>query len=78
MTIHYMDGSQMKLDFPQQAATGGAQMIKLKEALAARHVLIEADGALLIIPFENIKHIQVYPAPQGLPENTIKAASFTA
>ena len=33
MTIHYMDGSKMKLDFPQQAASEGAQVIKLKEAL---------------------------------------------
>jgi len=78
MTIHYMDGSEMKLEFPRQAPSEGAQVIKLKEALAARHVIVEADGALLIIPFENIKYIQAYPAPAKLPENAIRAASFTA
>ena len=78
MTIHYMDGSQMKLDFPVQAPNESAQVIRLKEALAARHVIVEADGALLIIPFENVKYIQAYPAPKKLPENAIRAASFTA
>ena len=78
MTIHYMDGSKMKLDFPVQAPNESAQVIKLKEALAARHVLVEADGVLLIIPFENIKYIQLYPAAGKLPGNAIRAASFSA
>ena len=78
LTIHYMDGSQMRLDFPVQAPNEGAQVIKLKEALAARHLVVEADGALLIIPFENVKYVQAYPAPAKLPEHAIRAASFSA
>jgi hypothetical protein len=78
MTIHYMDGSQMKLEFPVQAPNESAQVIKLRELLAARHVVVEADGALLIIPMENIKYIQAYPAPAKLPESVIRAASFSA
>ena len=78
MTIHYMDGSSMKIDFPVQAPNESAQVIKLREALAARHLIIEADGALLIIPFENVKYIQAYPSPAKLPENAIRAASFSA
>jgi hypothetical protein len=73
-----MDGSKMNLDFPKQVASQGAAAIKLKEALAARHLIVEADGALMVIPFENIKFIQVYPAPPQLPEYAIKAASFSA
>jgi hypothetical protein len=78
MTIHYIDGSKMKLDFPIQAPNESAQVIKLKEALAARHLIVETDGALLIIPYENVKYIQAYPAPAKLPENAIRAASFSA
>lgn len=77
LTIHYMDGSSMKIDFPVQAPNESAQVIRLKEALAARHLIVEADGALLIIPFENIKYIQAYPAPAKLPPNAIQAASFS-
>ena len=76
MTIHYMDGSQMKVEFPVQAPNESAQVIKLKEALAARHMIVEADGALLIIPFENVKYIQAYPAPKKLPAGVIRGASF--
>src|SRR5215813_7244379 len=75
--IHYMDGSEMKLDMPVQTPNESAQVIKLKEALAARHLVVEADGALLIIPFENVKYIQAYPAPKKLPEHAIRAASFS-
>jgi hypothetical protein len=38
--------------------------------------MIEADGALLTIPFSNIKYLQVYPAPGALPEYVIKDASI--
>ncbi len=78
IAIHFMDGSKMNLEFPKQTPNESAAVMKLREVLAARHMLVEADGALMIIPFENIKYIQAYPAPTKLPENTIKAASFTA
>lgn len=75
LTIHFIDGSKMSLNFPKQADNPTAGLLKLNEALAARHLLVEADGALLLIPFENIKYVQSYPAPPGLPGYTIKAAS---
>lgn len=77
LTIHFMDGSRMNLDFPKQTDNASATGIKLNEALAARHLIVEADGALLLILFDNIKYIQTYPAPQGLPGYAIKAASIT-
>jgi len=38
-------------------------------------LLVQADGALLSIPFTSIKYLQVYPAPGGLPDYVIKGAS---
>ena len=67
----------MNIDFPKQTDNEYAAGIKLNEALAARHLIVEADGALLVIPFENIKYIQAYPAPQNLPKYAIKAASIS-
>lgn len=77
LTIHFIDGSKLSLDFPKQTDNPTAALLKLNEALAARHLLVEADGALLLIPFENIKYLQSYPAPDGLPGYTIKAASIS-
>ena len=46
------------------------------EALEARKLVIEAEGALIVIPFENVKYLQVYPAPKKLPAGVIRGASF--
>ena len=67
----------MNIDFPKQTENEYAASIKLNEALVARQLIIEADGALLLIPFENIKYIQAHPAPPRLPAYAIKAASIS-
>ena len=75
--IHFMDGSKKLLEFPQQVADSDASAAaKLKEALEARKLVIEAEGALIVIPFDNIKYLQVYPAPKKLPAGVIRGASF--
>jgi hypothetical protein len=76
ITIYFIDGSKMRLDFPKQTATEGAAAIKLKEVLAARQIVAEVDGVLLVIPFDNIKYIEAHPAPAKLPEYIIRAASI--
>ena len=75
LIIHFVDGSKKLLEFPQQVADASVAA-KLQEALEARHLVIEADGALVIIPFENIRYLQAYPAPKKLPSYAIKGASF--
>jgi hypothetical protein len=77
LTIHFMDSSKLSLRFPKQTANEHAAVLKLKEVLNTRQLLVEADGALLVIPFENIKYIQAYPAPKRLPETTVVAASVS-
>jgi hypothetical protein len=77
LIIHFMDGTRKVLEFPQQVAdTDVAAAAKLKEALEARHLVVEAEGALVLVPFENIKYLQLYPAPKKLPAGVIRGASF--
>ena len=78
ITIHFTDGTKKLLEFPQQVADAdvATAAAKLKEALEARHLLIEAEGALIVVPFENVKYLQVYPAPKKLPGYAIRGASF--
>ena len=77
LIIHFTDGTKKVLEFPQQVPDGDAVMAaRLKEALEARHLVLEADGALIVIPFENIRYLQSYPAPKKLPSYAIKGASF--
>jgi hypothetical protein len=76
LTIYFTDGTNLKLDFPKQAANETAAILKLKDLLASRQILAEVGGVLLLIPFENIKYIEAHPAPPKLPELAIKGATI--
>ena len=70
VSIFFNDGSKITLDFPKQSPNEAAAFMKLEDVLKKRHVMFEADGALMLIPFENVKYIQVYPAPDKVPGHT--------
>ena len=76
ITVYFNDGKSMKLDFPKQTANDIAAGMRLKEIFAARQILAEIDGALVVIPFESIKYVVAHPSPPTLPEYVIKGASI--
>jgi hypothetical protein len=78
MTIHFMDGTQMRVNFPKQVKHDESIPVRLERVLDKEILMLEADGALLAIPFANIKYLQVYPAPAVLPDYVIKDASISA
>ena len=76
--IHFMDGTTMQLAFPPQAENVYGALIKMKEVIKDRQLMLEVDGALLLMPFENIKYIQVYPVPTDkLPSNVVRGARMS-
>jgi hypothetical protein len=78
ITIHFNDGSKMSLDFPKQSSNEAAAALKLDDVLKKRYMLFEADSTLLMIPFENIRYVQMYPAPESVLGHTyIKGASVS-
>ena len=75
ITIHFTDGTKMQLEFPSQADNEYAAVMKFKEILKERQLLLEVDGAVMMLPFENIKYVQVYPVPTDkLPPTVIRGA----
>jgi hypothetical protein len=65
------------LVFPTPVPDSDANLAaRLKEALDARHLVLEADGALVVIPVESIKYLQSFPAPKKLPAYAIKGVRF--
>lgn len=77
LTVHFTDGSTLSFDFPKQAPNEYAAALGVDEILKKRYLLVEADGALLTIPFDNVKYLQVYPMPKDLPGLTcIKGATI--
>ena len=78
VTIHFNDGSKLSLDFPKQSPSETAAALKLDDVLKKRYMLFEAESTLLMIPFENVRYVQLYPAPASLQGHTyIKGASIT-
>jgi hypothetical protein len=78
LTIYFNDGSKMSLDFPRQPPNEAAAMLKLDDVLKKRYMLFEADSTFLMIPFENVRYVQLYPAPDSVQGHTyIKGASIT-
>lgn len=79
VTIHFNDGSKISLDFPKQAPNEAAAALKLDDVLKKRYMLFEAESTLLMIPFENVRYVQLYPAPESILGHTyIKGASITS
>ena len=77
MIIHFNDGSQRRLDFPAPVTDSDANVVtRIAEALEARHLVFEAEGALVVIPVESIKYLQSFPAPRKLPAYAITGVTF--
>jgi hypothetical protein len=57
LTLHFIDGTKLGFDFPRQAANVAARKMKLADFMSAKHVVIEADGQVYVMPVANIKYI---------------------
>lgn len=77
LTLHFNDGTSLTIEFPEQAANEYARTIMQEEILKRRILTVEAEGALLYIPFENIKYLTVFPAPEQAPKFAIRGASIS-
>ena len=77
ITIHFNDGTTMAVTFPQQTDNRHARDLMRDEVLQRRMLTVEADGAMLFIPFENIKYVSTSPAPDDLPRWCIRGATIT-
>jgi len=77
LKLHFNDGSSLTLSFPQQKPNEAARELMAEEILKRRMLTVEADGGLMIIPFENLKYFTFYPVGETLPKATVKGATVT-
>ncbi len=83
LTLHFTDGTKLSFDFPEQTANMVAKAVKLDEILKGDHLLIEADGSLMVFPTVNIKYLQFTPVnglnleDLKLPRNAIVGATIS-
>ncbi len=76
MVIHFMDGSKVSFFFPKQVEDGASTTNRLKKIMDNPFLVVEADGAVHFYPTNNIKSIQLYPAPDHLADFIITDAEI--
>ena len=78
LTIHFNDGSKLSATFPQQSDNFTQVASRVQKALDANQLAIEIDGELFVIPMNNVKYLQVNPAPEKLPDSVIRCGALKA
>jgi hypothetical protein len=62
LTLHFVDGSKLSFDFPEQGANAAARQMKLADFLTSNHLVVEAEGTVMMFPIANIKYMS-FTAP---------------
>ncbi len=75
MRIHFCDGTSLAFSFPPQRENQAGRELLFEDITRKRMLTVAADGALHVIPFENVKYISVYPAPAELDPKIIRGAT---
>jgi hypothetical protein len=76
LRFHFVDGSTLAFSFPKQRDNEIAAELARESILKERMIAIEADGCVHYIPFDNVKYISVYPAPEKPGKNVIRRATL--
>ena len=74
LVVHFMDGTTMKLEFPKQVKHDDSIVPRLEKILERQTLMAEVEGGLLMVPLNNVKYLQVYPAPTRLPDYALREA----
>ena len=85
LTLHFVDGTKLSLEFPDQAAgNAAARKLKLADFLEGNHLVLEAEGSVLVCPVANIKYmtfstlmLDAKAMADALPRSAIVGARIT-
>jgi len=59
LSLHFVDGSKLAFEFPEQTDNVTARRLKLADLMAGKHVVIEAEGSVMVFPIGNIKYLSL-------------------
>jgi hypothetical protein len=63
LTLHFVDGSKLSFSFDAQGANNAARKLKIDKLMASKHVVIEAEGSVMIFPVVNVKYMSLSMPP---------------
>jgi hypothetical protein len=57
LTLHFIDGSKLSFEYDAQGQNAAARQMKLADFMTSKHLVVEAEGSVLIFPVSSIKYI---------------------
>jgi hypothetical protein len=57
LTLHFIDGTKLSLAFAEQGMNSAARKLKVEKLMASKHLVVEAEGSVMIFPVANIKYM---------------------
>jgi hypothetical protein len=79
LTLHFVDGSKLSFEFEAQTRNAAARQMKVADFMTSKHLVVEAEGSVLIFPVANIKYMAISGADTrggltSLPRHAITGA----
>ncbi|SMF21708.1 hypothetical protein SAMN02745866_01360 [Alteromonadaceae bacterium Bs31] len=75
VVIYFTDKTSVAFSYPQQFDPS-LVVQKINQVMDQAYFTVEAEGTLYIYPRDNIKSIQICPAPDKLPDTVVKGATI--
>ena len=83
LTLYFLDGSKLSFAFDAQGANNAARKLKIDKLMASKHLVIEAEGSVMIFPVGSIKYMALSMPPldkrgtaETLPSHAITGAKI--
>jgi len=77
VTIQFINGDKVSLEIPQQDVDTNRWTQYIERMYSQQYVVFEAEGAMLMYPVQNIRSIQVFPAPERLPDFCLRGSKVS-
>jgi len=74
LTVYLVHGEPLKFSMKPTEAKMMGVSDDLERALQRNGIAVEIDNKLLIIPYSNIKYIEIDPSPPGLPFTIVRGS----
>ena len=58
LTLHFIDGTKLSLAFEEQG-NSAARKLKVEKLMTSKHLVVEAEGSVMIFPVANIKYMSL-------------------
>jgi len=72
ITIHMIQGDPIRFRLKRTLAAMRNMAANLESALQARYVGVELNGKLVIVPFHNVRSVEIAPAISGVIKHVLR------